>query len=180
VNQIGNKKEFIEWLTSSDPEFEEKRYIATHYHPKDEMVYLDGLELLNLTIRDKHFECTEFKNCKFENCDFTNTYFASSTLENCHFKDCTFTWSKFLDVDLFTCQFEACTILGLELSDAVLKKTLFINCGEVLDLSIRGSRERNVSFINCYLQHLDIEPISEEDSEKIEFVDCLINESSFP
>jgi uncharacterized protein YjbI with pentapeptide repeats len=179
VNQIGNKQEFIEWLTYSDSEFEEKRYITTQYRPKGEMVNLDGLELLNLTIRDKHFECTEFKNCKFENCDFTNTFFASSTLENCHFQDCTFTWSKFLDVDLFTCQFEACTILGLELSDAVLKKTLFINCGEILDLSIRESRERNVSFINCYLQHLDIEPISEEDSEKIEFVDCLINESSF-
>lgn len=179
MNQIGSKKEFLEWLTFSDPEFEEKKYLASQYRPKNQMVNLEGLELLNLTIRDKHFECTHFKGCKFENCDFTNTFFASSTLEKCHFQDCTFTWSKFLDVDLFTCQFEACTILGLELSDAVLKKTLFINCGEVLDLSIRGSREREVSFINCYLQHLDIEPIKNDDPEKIDFVDCLINESSF-
>lgn len=179
MNQIGNKKEFIDWLTFSDPEFEEKKHITSQYRPKGQIVNLEGLELLNLTIRDKHFESTHFKGCKFENCDFTNTFFSSSTLEKCHFQDCTFTWSKFLDVDLFSCQFEACTILGLELSDAVLKKTLFINCAEVLDLYIRGSREREVSFINCYLQHLDIEPIKDDDQENFEFVDCLINESSF-
>ncbi|WP_430405752.1 pentapeptide repeat-containing protein [Fluviicola sp.] len=91
VNQIGSKKEFIEWLKYFDSDFEEKKFSTKYYHPKDEMLYIRDLKLLNLTIKDKYFECTEFKNCKFENCDFTNVFFTSSTFENCHFQDCMFT-----------------------------------------------------------------------------------------
>lgn len=179
MNQIESKKEFIAWLTNKDLELTKKIYEANHYRPKEDILLLDSLLINNINVRDKHLESTEFNECKFENCEFTNTIFASSIFDGCHFQNCTFTWSKFIDVDLLNCEFEACVILGLELSDVIIKKTVFIDCGEVLDLSIRGSRERDASFVNCYLHHFDIEPIDEESSEKIEFLDCLIKDSSF-
>lgn len=179
MKEISNHKEFIEWLTKSDNIYEKKHFDRSYYQPSSNMLFLKGLVLTNLSIRDRNFECTEFKNCRFENCDFTTSIISSCTLEKCHFKGCRFVWSKFLDVDLFTCKFKECIITGLELCDAVFRETEFINCTEILDLAIRGSRERFVSFHNCYLHHLDIEPIGEQNSEKIDFIECLIKESSF-
>lgn len=179
MTQIKNQEEFLNWLSSPSKDYIQKRYAKTYYHPESELLILGGLEILNREIHDRHFECTEFRNCKFENCDFTSSFFSSCTLENCHFQDCKFTWSKFLDVDLFKCQFEACNIVDLELSDAVIKNSLFINCGEILDLRIRGNRERKITFINSYIHHLDIEPIRENEIEEINFIECLIKESSF-
>ena len=179
MKKIKNQDEFRDWIKESSKKGIESRLKRLYYRPKKGLLILGGLEIECLVISDTHFESTEFRNCKFKNCDFTSTFFSSCTLKNCHFQDCEFSWSKFLDVDLFKCQFESCTICDLEISDAVIKDTLFINCGEILDLSIRGNRERKVSFTDCYIRHLDIEPIRKDLFEQIEFIDCLIKESSF-
>lgn len=143
------------------------------------MVHLKNLEIKDISIRERDFECTEFKNCTFIDCDISFCFFSSCTFIDCQFNECRFTWSKFIDVDLFTCTFRLCIITGLELSDAVMKDTVFLDCSEILDLEIRGSRQRVLVFYNCYLHHLDIEPVGDNDLEKIEFDDCLIIESSF-
>jgi len=179
VIEISTHKEFLDWLTKKDSEYAKKYFERTYYKPKKEMVYLKDLEMENISIRDKHFECTEFKRCKFEKCDFSTSYISSCTLIECQFIDCQFTWSKFLDMDLFNCQFIGCIITGLEMSDVVFKETEFIYCSEILDLSIRGRRDRSVSFHNCYMHHLDIEPTGNENIDNISFSDCLIKESSF-
>lgn len=179
MTTISNKSQFITWLTVSDPNIEKKYFDKKYYRPKGQMVHLKNLEVKDLYIRERDFECTEFKDCTFINCDFSFCIFSSCTLINCQFIKCRFTWSKFLDVDLFICTFKLCIITGLELSDAIMKKTVFQDCSEILDLQIRGSRQRVVAFNNCYLHHLDIEPIGDNDPEIIEFDDCLIIESSF-
>jgi uncharacterized protein YjbI with pentapeptide repeats len=143
------------------------------------MLKIREAHLLNIDLENKYFESTEFEDCIFDNCTFHNTIFNSSTLVKCHFRDCRITWSKFIDIDLIQCQFEACIITGLEMADVKASKVLFINCGEILDLSIRSGQGRDFSFINCYVAFLDIEPNKSPIKEKVDFIDCLIQESSF-
>jgi uncharacterized protein YjbI with pentapeptide repeats len=179
LNEIGNNKEFVEWISKVDKEYDLKHYENTNYRPADSMLYLNNLVLEKLKIRDKSFLNTEFKSCVFFNCNFTSSLFFSSTLIKCKFINCHFTWTNFVDVDLFSCDFNDCVIVGMEISDAVVKKTIFRNCTEVLDLRLRSGRERDFTFKSCYLHHLDIEPIESKFSEKFDFTDCMIKESSF-
>jgi uncharacterized protein YjbI with pentapeptide repeats len=180
LTYLNTQKEFVAWINEVDEEFEEKRLQRNSYRfSGGDMLRLNSVSLQNLSIRDKDFECTEFKECLFENCNFLFSHFSSCTLIGCDFVNCTFTWSKFLDVDLIECSFEDCTILGLELSDAILKNTTFLGCSEVLDLSIRGKRDREVLFQKCYLHHMDVEPNGNDDIDILDFSDCFITESSF-
>ena len=179
MTTISNQKEFVEWLSKSDKDFELKRYNKSCYTPHDRgMVKLKNLVLENKTFDSRQLECTLFNHVTFENCGFDFTIFSSCTLKDCNFNNCRFTWSKFLDVDLYGCNFNECVITGLEISDADMNDTKFVNCREILDLSIRGARERTVTFLNCYLHYIDIEP-NRGLKEEFYFNDCLIKESSF-
>lgn len=179
MNKIGNNEEFVEWISKVDKETDLKHYKKTNYEPADSMLYLNNLVIEKQEIRNKTFSSTEFKSCVFLNCNFTSSLFYSSSLIKCKFINCHFTWTKFIDVDLFSCDFNDCVILGLEITDAVVKKTKFTNCTEVYDLRLRSGGERDFTFNSCYLQFLDIEPIESKFSEKFDFTDCMINESSF-
>lgn len=143
------------------------------------MLHLKKLIVNDLSIDDRHFSSTEFKDCVFKNCTFTSSFIVSCTLIDCVFDNCTFFWSKFLESDLINTKFSNCTIGGLELCDVVIKDSSFVDCREILDLIIRGNWERQISFINCYIAFLDIEPIDKKNFEKIDFKECLIKESSF-
>jgi uncharacterized protein YjbI with pentapeptide repeats len=143
------------------------------------MLKIKKANLLNINLENKYFEFTEFEDCIFDNCNFHNTFINSSTLIKCHFRDCRFTWSKFIDMDLIECQFEACRITGLEMADVKASKVQFINCDEILDLLIRPGQGRDFTFINCYIAFLDIEPNKSAIKERIDFIDCLIQESCF-
>jgi len=177
---IKNNNDFQNWLTSSDKDFELKRYLRQNYSPPDgKMVHIIDATISDIIITERNFECTEFKNCTFKNCDITHLHIVSCTLDNCKFIKCTFTWSKFLDFDLFDCEFIECVILGLEIGDAVIRNSKFIDCSEVLDLALRAGRDRDLIFQNCYLAYMKIEPIEEEFNDKLLFKDCLIKESNF-
>lgn len=150
------------------------------------MLNLDSLRIEKTKISDKHLECTFFKKCVFINCEFDNTVFHSCTFIDCEFILCTFYKSKFLFIELTKTTFSDCTILGLEIADLEANNLVFSDCPEVLDLSLRGFGNRHISFKNCYLHHLDIEPIATNDNhkyenkeEKIDFIKCMIKESSF-
>lgn len=178
MTTISTKKQFLTWL-SSDPDFEKKQYEKKYCRPHSQMFHLKGTTLTGLSINERDFESIEFKNCIFDKCEFYFCIFSSCTFINCQFVNCRFTWSKFLDLDLFSCLFESCIILGLELSDVIFRDSLFKDCSEILDLIIRGDRDRKITFQNCYLHFLDIEPIGENCEEKIDFIECILAESSF-
>lgn len=178
MTQIRTKKAFLEWIQAPSEELRREYYFKTNYRVGKEMLHLKNLKLNNLEFEDRHFSCTEFMNCAFQNCTFTSTFIASCTLNTCIFDNCTFIWSKFLESDLINTKFTNCVVSGLELCDVVIENSSFIDCREILDLIIRGTWERHISFINCYLAFLDIEP-NGENSEKIDFSECLIEESSF-
>jgi uncharacterized protein YjbI with pentapeptide repeats len=174
---LKDNNDFMKWVKLNP--INEDYYNKTSYRVGGGMLELEGIELINLDLEQKHFESTEFKNCVFDNCQFHHTFFNGVVLENCHFRDCRFTWSKFLDVDLIQCQFEGCIITGLELADIKTSKLLFINCGEILDMQIRPGQGRDFTFINSYIAFLDVEPNKSSRKDKFEFIDCLIKESSF-
>lgn len=177
MNEITNQEDFLKWINISP--VDNDYYSKTSYRVGEGMFKITKAHILNVDLKNKHFESTEFNNCIFDNCTFHNTFFFSATLKQCHFRDCKFTWSKFIDVDLIQCQFEACIITGLELADVKASKVLFINCGEILDLLIRPGQGRDFSFINSYIAFLDIEPNKSIEKDKIDFIECLIKESNF-
>lgn len=177
MNEIINQEDFLKWININP--VDNNYYSKTSYRVGGGVLNITKAHLLNIDLENKHFESTEFKDCIFDNCTFHNTFFFSATLIQCHFRDCRFTYSKFLDVDLIQCQFEACTITGLEFADVITSKVLFINCGEILDLLIRPGHRRDISFINSYIAFLAIKPNKSEEKDKIDFIECLIKESSF-
>ena len=183
---IRSEKEFIEWISQTDKQHEEKSYRYSNYRIEGSMLNLFEVKIENAVIKNKHFECTFFKKCIFIECDFTNTVFHSCTFIDCEFVFCKFYLSKFLFIELTNCRFADCTILSLEIADLEANELLFIDCPEVLDLSFRGFGHREISFFRCYLHHLDIEPLATNDKythktnkEKLDFIDCIIKESSF-
>lgn len=178
MTTISSKKQFLDWLTN-DPDFEKKQIERKYCRPQSQMFHLKGTTLTGLSIDERDFESIEFKKCVFDNCEFYFCIFSSCTFIDCQFINCRFTWSKFLDLDLFSCVFDSCIILGLELSDVIFRDSLFKDCSEILDLIIRGDRDRKITFQNCYLHFLDIEPIGDSCKEEINFVECIIAESSF-
>ncbi|PIQ17813.1 MAG: hypothetical protein COW66_09735 [Flavobacteriaceae bacterium CG18_big_fil_WC_8_21_14_2_50_34_36] len=149
------------------------------------MLYVSELTLDTVTIFSKNFESTEFENCKFLNCDFHSSIMMACIFKNSRFINCKFSQSKFLDSDLTDCLFESCTILGLEWADIIAQNVHFKSCPEMLDLSLRGFGKREINFSECYLHHLDVEPIEKHsleanaEVEVINFYDCIIKESSF-
>ena len=186
MTKIASEKEFIDWISKTDKEHAEKSYHYNNYRIEDDMLNLSGIKIENTEIRDKHFECTLFDKCVFIECDFTNTVFHSCTFIDCEFVLCKFYISKFLFIELTNCRFSDCTILSLEIADLEANELLFIDCPEVLDLSFRGFGHRYISFVRCYLHHLDVEPLAKNDrftnetnKEKLDFIDCIIKESSF-
>ena len=179
MNIISNKEEFIEWCKPLPNSLEKNFFLKTNYRVGNGILELNELRLENLKLNKRHFESTEFNNCNFIGCDFTSTFFASCTFRKCSFEKCEFTWSKFFESDLIDSSFQDCVIAGLEICDVILDNSTFVDCSEILDLIIRGNWKRQISFKNCYLGFLDIEPISKENTEIINFTDCLINESSF-
>ncbi len=84
-----------------------------------------------------------------------------------------------MESDLINTKFINCIIAELELCDIVIKDSGFIDCRDILDLTIRGNWKRSLSFQNCYIAFLDIKPIENDNSEKFEYIDCIINDSSF-
>ncbi len=178
---LKNKEEFLDWVKRPSITQSKQYFENNYYTVGEDMLFIKGLTLLNLNFENKNFESTDFENCTFENCKFFHTFISSCSLRNCRFVDCEITWSKFLNSDINTCQFEGCTIAGLELSDIISEKLLLINCGEVLDLQIRSGHQRDVTFINCYLAFLRIESNNSDTNvvDKLSFIECLINESSF-
>ena len=177
--EIKTQKDFLKWINPPSESLSKDYYFKTNYSVGQDMLYLRDLTLNSLDLKDRHFESTEFLDCIFENCEFTHSFIVSCTLKNCTFKNCTFTWSKFLESDLINTTFNNCVIAELELCDIVIEDSSFINCREIFDLTIRGNWKRSLSFQNCYVAYLDIEPIKNEHSERFEFIDCIINYSSF-
>lgn len=186
MNIITTKDEFIDWISKTDSDYNEKAFKYNNYRVGSGMLKLNKVVVERIDITYKSFIATEFKNCVFVGCDFNHSVFSSCTFIKCKFIDCKFYESKFLELDLIDSTFDSCTIMSLELSDVIAERLLFIDCPEILDLRLRGFGSRIITFIRCYLHHLDIEPIrfsdsspKEEDSEKIDFKDCVIKESSF-
>lgn len=186
MNKITSEKEFIDWVSKTDKEHLEKSIRYNHYQIEEGMLNLSGVKIENKEIRDKYFECTLFEKCVFVECNFTNTVFHSCTFIDCEFVLCKFHLSKFLFIQLTNSRFSDCTILSLEIADLEANELIFIDCPEVLDLSFRGYGHRFISFVRCYLHHLDIEPLITNDEypnslnrERLDFVDCVIRESSF-
>ena len=186
MNIITSKDEFIDWITKTDSDYNEKAFEYNNYRVGNDILELNGIIVERIDITYKSFIATEFKNCVFDGCDFNHSVFSSCTFFNCKFIDCKFYESKFLELDLRDCIFDSCTIMGLEFSDVISERLLFIDCPEVLDLRLRGFGTRTIIFVRCYLHHLDIESIrfsesypKENEAEKIDFKDCVIKESSF-
>lgn len=186
MTTIKDKEEFLDWINLKDEEYIRKGFEYCNYRVSDSMLNLDNLKIENIDITYKSFECTFFKNCVFFNCDINHSVFHSSTFVDCQFIQCKFYQTKFLFVELTNCQFIDCTIAGLEFSDLDAKNLIFIDCTEILDLSLRGFGYRSISFVRCYLHHLDVEPMSVNDNytkeineEKFDFEECIIKESSF-
>jgi uncharacterized protein YjbI with pentapeptide repeats len=183
---IKNKDEFLIWISQKDEEYISKGYEYCNYRISDKMLNLDNLKIENIDITYKSFGSTFFKNCLFINCDINHSVFHSCTFIDCKFIQCKFYQTKFLFIELTNSQFIDCTIVGLEFADIDAKDSSFIDCPEVLDLSLRGFGNRFISFVRCYLHHLDVEPISINDrytkdinEEKLDFLECIIKESSF-
>jgi len=179
MTKLNTAEDFLEWIQPFSDSLELDLYYKSQYSIGEEMLYLKDLVFKDLYLKSRHFECTEFRNCVFENCRISSSFIVSCTLIQCVFKNCEITWSKFLESDLIDSKFENCVIAGLELGDVAFERTNFINCSEILDLIIRGNWNRELSFTNCYIAHLDIEPIGEDNIEVIDFNECLIRESSF-
>ncbi len=177
MKEITSQEEFLNWINVSP--IDKDYYYKTTYGVGGGMLKITKAHLINVDLENKHFVSTEFEDCIFDNCSFHHTFINSSTLTKCHFRDCRFTWSKFIDIDLIQCQFEACIITGLELADVKASKVLFRNCGEILDLQIRSGQGRDYSFINSYIAFLDIEPNKSKPKDRIDFIECLVKESSF-
>jgi len=179
MDEIKTEKQFLDWLKPLSKTLSRDYFFKTNYRVGENMLYLKDLHLNKINLKDKHFESTEFQDCIFENCEFTHSFIVSCTLKNCTFKNCTFTWSKFLESDLIDTRFINCVIVELELCDIVIEDSSFIGCREILDLTIRGNWKRFLTFQDCYIAYLDIEPIKNSIPEKFEFFDCIVNESSF-
>lgn len=186
MNIITSKNEFVDWITKTDSDYNEKAFKYNNYRVGEDMLKLNGVILEKIDITYKSFIATEFKNCVFNECYFNHSVFSSCTFFNCKFINCQFYESKFLELDLIDCIFDSCTIISLDFCDIIAEKLLFVDCPEVLDLRLRGFGSRTITFLRCYLHHLDIEPISFSESypkknnaEKIDFKDCVIKESSF-
>ncbi len=180
MEKFNSNEEFLSWLTSSSKQSAKRNFEQKYYHAERKPVILTGLDILNIEIHDRHFESIEFRNCTFDNCEFSSSVFFSCELKDCRFVDCKFNSCKFLESDLVKTPFEACFVYDLELADINFSPTLFINCGEIYDLKIRSSfHGRTISFINCYLHFLDIEPSRQERVDEFTFDECLIHESSF-
>lgn len=178
---LKNQEEFIEWVNQPNISQTKEYFENTNYTVGGEMLLLKNLTLSNINLENKYFESTVFENCEFENCKFFHTFISSCTLKECRFIACEITWSKFLNSDIIGCQFEGCSIAGLEFSDIISEKIVFINCLEILDVHIRSGDERDFTFINCYLAFLKIESNKSDTTQvdKFSFIECLVNESSF-
>lgn len=178
---IKNQDDFLGWVKQPTISQTQEYFENNYYTVGEDFLLLKDLTLSNLNLENKNFESTDFENCAFENCKLFHTFIHSCSLRRCRFIDCEITWSRFLDSDIHTCQFEGCTIVGLELSDIISEKALFINCGEILDLQIRSGHQRDFTFINSYVAFLKIESNKSETNEvdKFSFIECLINESLF-
>ncbi|MCM4160883.1 TIR domain-containing protein [Antarcticibacterium flavum] len=185
MEKINNKDTFFNWITQEDQEHSNKTFRYNNYFVKNGMLYVSELTLDTITIFTKNFESTEFENCLFFNCDFHSSIMMACIFKGSRFINCKFSQSKFLDSDLINCVFESCTILGLEWADVIAQNVHFNSCPEMLDLSLRGFGKREINFSECYLHHLDIEPIENHsleakgEVEVINFYDCIIKESSF-
>lgn len=177
---IKTKRDFTKWLNMPNEEVKINYLICTHYGVGEGMLHLKNLKLLNLHIRDKHFESTEFKNCLFKNCEFTSSFIVSCTLIDCEFIDCTFTWCEFLESDFINVRFNQCRISALESADIVSKNLIFQDCNEIIDFRLRGTyANREISFVNCYIEFLIVDPIEKDYIETINFTDCIIQRSNF-
>lgn len=176
---IKNQKEFVRWLTEDKFELDQQCFERHSYHIENEMLVINKLNLEATSFSNRHFFCTQFNECIFENCDLTDTVFFSCEFENCKFINCKITDTKFIDVLISNCFLNSCIITGLEIADGEMPRIEFNDCSEILDLIIRGDRIRKVKFTNCYLHYMQIEPISNEIIEEFNFIDCIVNESSF-
>jgi len=66
LTTISNQKEFVEWLSKSDKDFELKIFNRNRYTPHDrEMVKLKNLVLENKRFDSRQLECTLFDNVTF-------------------------------------------------------------------------------------------------------------------
>ncbi|MCK9618237.1 MAG: TIR domain-containing protein [Lentimicrobiaceae bacterium] len=176
---IKTYKQFLKWLQPPSETLARSNYFKSNYSVGEEMLHLINKRFRDLDLTKRQFISTEFQNCEFENCEFTSSFITSCTFNNCIFTKCSFTWAKFFESDLIKTQFVNCIIAELELCDVVIEDSVFKDCREILDLVIRGNWNRQLFFSNCYIAFLDIEPIKPENSEILNFEDCIISESSF-
>ncbi len=179
MKKIKNSKEFLEWCQPFPDSLSYKLFLRTNYKVGNDELKLERLTFENLDLSSRSFESTEFLDCYFDNCKFNNTFFCNCTFNYSIFTNCEFYSSKFLEDDFKNINFINCQILGLEICDTEIVNSKFIDCTEIYDLKIRGNRNRQILFRSCFLYYLDIEPISIDNSETINFTDCIIEKSSF-
>lgn len=174
---INNEKEFLEWV--KDSPLNKTIFEKTYYSVGVNMLKLSNIKLSNLNLSEKEFSSTEFESCIFDKCKLENTLFHNCTFINCIFKECSLYEIKFIEIDLINCPIEQCDVVDVEIADGIIRKLKFNNCSEILDLQLRSGQERDISFINSYISFLNVEHIEEKYKEKLNFNDCLINNSKF-
>lgn len=177
--KIKNKKDFINQVTEYGKDEKKQFSNEVQFSGEYELLKLKKIKLNDLKFRNCGFDMFEFFDSVFTNCYFFEINISATSFSNCRFINCDFIWSKLIDIDLFSCTFESCRISDLKLADATMHDTKFINCGEILDLSIGGYRDRIIIFENCLLHYMNLEPIKGDAKEQLIFKDSIITESSF-
>lgn len=181
MKKITDIKSFTSWLfeTEVDDKLDEYNFERKNYLVGDKMLEISDLKVDEEDVNDKHFSSTKFINCTFKSTNFRSAIFGDCEFHNCYFIACEFSWVKFFNTELKDCTFDYCIITGVELNDSESYNTKFKDSNEILDFIIRGYGNRDLSFLSCYINRLDIEPIQKEFSDKLFFGDCIIKESSF-
>lgn len=181
MKKITDIKSFTSWLfeTEVDDKLDEYNFERKNYLVGDKMLEISDLKVDEEDVNDKHFSSTKFINCTFKSTNFRSAIFGDCEFHNCYFIACEFSWVKFFNTELKYCTFDYCIITGVELNDSESYNTKFKDSNEILDFIIRGYGNRDLSFLSCYINRLDIEPIQKEFSDKLFFGDCIIKESSF-
>jgi len=177
---IKNCGEFKDWLSHPVEEgvssLKEKRY----YTNSEDNLEITNLDSVELNLKEKYFYGTNFTNCTFISCKFEKNTFFCCEFKNCKFTECQMEYLTFVEAGLTNVEFESCVVVDLNFADCLLNDLLFTSCKEVLDVRFRsGYEKRKVTFFDCDIAFLDIEPKRNVKEESFKFIDSILRESSF-
>lgn len=82
---------------------------------KSSETVVQGEDFYNIEIKESVFDNSTFHSCKFHKASFTDVIFQS----------CDFSNTEFTDAYFERCIFASCKCMGLEMSETLIKKTIF-------------------------------------------------------